>query len=149
MYRSNRCRFCGGLLPKHEGDCQGVRRGLSITIPGKNQVDEFIATIASPDAPTTVNVHGGAQSDICARFDLIDARAMFAMAQVLDHGAKKYGENNWRKIPVDDHLNHLLMHTYAFLAGDRSDDHLSHILCRATFAAGVALAATPVGEVGA
>jgi len=137
MYRGVRCRFCGGVLPTHESDCQGVP-----------QMDEFISQVASPDAPTTVNVHGGAQSDICARFDLIDARAMFAMAQVLDHGAKKYGENNWRKISVDDHLNHLLMHTYAFLAGDRSDDHLSHILCRATFATGVALAAAPVDEVG-
>jgi hypothetical protein len=68
------------------------------------------------------------------------------MAEVLDHGAKKYGANNWRLIPVEDHLNHLLMHVYAFLAGDRSDDHLSHALCRATFALGVALAVIPLEE---
>lgn len=98
-----------------------------------------ISAIASPDAPTVVNTKGGAQSDIPARFDLIDGPALFEMAKVLDHGAKKYGENNWRKIDVDDHLNHLIMHTYAYLAGDRTDDHLSHILCRAMFALGVAL----------
>lgn len=98
-----------------------------------------ISAIADPDAPVTTNEKGGSQSDIPVRFDLIDAKAMFEMAKVLDHGAKKYGANNWRKIDVEDHLNHLLMHTYAYLAGDRTDEHLSHILCRATFALGVIL----------
>lgn len=102
-------------------------------------MEQVISSIVSPDAPVTVNEKGGAQSDVPVRFDLIDAKAMFEMAKVLDHGAKKYGANNWRKIDVDDHLNHLLMHTYAYLAGDRTDDHLSHILCRATFALGVTL----------
>ncbi len=104
--------------------------------------DISIASIADPDAPMTTNEKGGSQSDIPVRFDLIDAKAMFEMAKVLDHGAKKYGANNWRKIDVDDHLNHLLMHTYAYLAGDRTDEHLSHILCRATFALGVTLQET-------
>ena len=98
-----------------------------------------IDQIASPEAPRTTNERGGSQSDIPVRFDLIDANAMFAMAAVLDQGAKKYGEDNWRLIPVKDHLNHLLMHTFAYLAGDETDEHLSHILCRATFALGVTL----------
>lgn len=92
-----------------------------------------------PDTPTTTNAEGGSQSDVPYRMDLIDARAMFAMAAVLDTGARKYGVDNWRKISVPEHLNHLLIHTFAYLAGDTSDDHLSHILCRATFAQGVAL----------
>ena len=98
-----------------------------------------ISSIADPDAPVTTNEKGGSQSDIPVRFDLIDAKAMFEMAKVLDHGAKKYGPGNWRLIDIEDHLNHLLMHTYAYLAGDRTDEHLSHILCRATFALGVSL----------
>jgi hypothetical protein len=98
-----------------------------------------ISDIVSPDVPTTTNEKGGSQSDIPVRFDLIDARAMFEMAKVLDSGAKKYGTDNWRGIDINDHLNHLLMHTYAYLAGDSTDDHLSHILCRATFALGVSL----------
>jgi hypothetical protein len=98
-----------------------------------------ISSIVSPDAPVHTNDKGGSQSDIPVRFDLIDANAMFEMAKVLDHGAKKYGANNWLKIDVNDHLNHLLMHTFAYLAGDTTDDHLSHILCRATFALGVSL----------
>jgi hypothetical protein len=92
-----------------------------------------------PAQQTTVAENGGKQSDIPYRFDLIDGPAMFAMAEVLDAGAKKYGENNWRLIPINEHLNHMIAHAYAYLAGDTSDDHLSHILCRATFAQGVAL----------
>lgn len=112
--------------------------------PTKHPIHQFghgpsIGEISSPDAPTTINSAGGSQSDIPVRFDLIDARALFAMAGVLDHGAKKYGEDNWRLIGVKDHLNHLLMHTYAYLDGDITDEHLSHILCRATFALGVTL----------
>jgi hypothetical protein len=98
-----------------------------------------ISDIVSPDAPTTTNEKGGSQSDIPVRFDLIDGPAMFEMAKVLGAGAKKYGDDNWRLVPVEDHLNHLLMHTFAYLSGDATDDHLSHILCRATFALGVQL----------
>lgn len=98
-----------------------------------------ISDIASPDAPVTTNERGGSQSHIPVRFDLIDGRALFEMAKVLHEGAEKYGEDNWRLITIEDHLNHLIMHAYAYLAGDKTDEHLSHILCRATFAQGVAL----------
>jgi hypothetical protein len=95
---------------------------------------------AGPDAPITTNEHGGSQSHIPYRFDLIDGPALAEMAKVLSQGAEKYGENNWRKIPdVEVHLNHLLMHAYAWLSGDRQDDHLSHIMCRAMFAQAVDL----------
>lgn len=98
-----------------------------------------ISGIVGPDAPTVINERGGGQSHAPVRFDLIDARALFEAAKVHDHGARKYGANNWRLIDIDDHLNHLLMHVYAYLAGDRSDDHLSHAVCRAIFALGVQL----------
>lgn len=93
---------------------------------------------AGPDAPITTNEHGGSQSHIPYRFDLIDGPALAEMAKVLHMGAEKYGPNNWRKIPeVEVHLNHMIMHAYAYLAGDRTDDHLSHIMCRAMFAQAV------------
>lgn len=90
-----------------------------------------------PGAPTVVNEHGGKQSQVLYRFDLVDPIAMFEMCRVLQKGAEKYGEENWRQIPVRDHLNHLLIHVYAYLAGDTQDDHLSHALCRAMFAVAV------------
>lgn len=98
-----------------------------------------IADIADPSAPTHTNDQGGSQSLIPVRFDLIDAKALFEMAKVLHTGAEKYGEDNWRLISINEHLNHGLMHVYAYLAGDKSDEHLSHLLCRSTFALGVSL----------
>jgi hypothetical protein len=106
---------------------------------GRDLVDSDISTIVSPDAPTTTNDQGGSQSLIPVRFDLIDAKALFEVAKVLHTGAVKYGVDNWRKIPVEDHINHNIMHAYAYLAGDRSDEHLSHMTCRSIFAQGVAL----------
>ena len=105
---------------------------------------ERVAQIASPDTDTTTNDRGGSQSLIPVRFDLIDGSALFEMAAVLHTGAEKYGEGNWRKIDISDHLNHLLMHTYAYLAGDRQDGHLNHIMCRAMFAQAVELQGGPL-----
>lgn len=92
-----------------------------------------------PNAPKTTNSEGGSQSEYHYRFDLIDPLAMFALAAVLDQGAKTYGENNWRKIPIEDHINRAIGHLYAHL-GEESfgfedqDDHLDHALCRTMFA---------------
>lgn len=98
-----------------------------------------ISSIVSPDASITTNEAGGSQSYVPVRFDLIDGKALFAMASVLHEGAVKYGDNNWRKIKIEDHLNHLIMHAYAYLSGDRTDAHLSHIMCRAMFSQAVEL----------
>ncbi|WP_336786588.1 dATP/dGTP diphosphohydrolase domain-containing protein [Paenibacillus sp. MMO-177] len=89
------------------------------------------------DAPTVENEQGGLQSKVLYRFDLLDPAAMFKMTEVLAQGAEKYGADNWRLISIQEHLNHLLIHAYAFLAGDTSDDHLSHIMCRSMFAQAV------------
>lgn len=55
---------------------------------------------------------------------------MFRLAQVMARGAQSHGDNNWRRITVDDHLNHALAHIYGYLAGDGTDDHLGHALTR-------------------
>lgn len=91
--------------------------------------------ILGPNAPTTTNELGGKQSDTIYRMDLIDPHAVLAISGVLHDGFKKYGgDENWRRIPITDHLNHALVHIYAYLGGDRSDAHLSHVCCRAIFA---------------
>lgn len=86
------------------------------------------------DAPTVVNEAGAKQSSTLYRMDLLPPAATLAVAAVLKHGADKYGADNWRGIPVEDHLNHALIHAYAFLAGDEQDDHLEHFACRALMA---------------
>lgn len=91
----------------------------------------------SKDTPKTTNAQGGSQSAVSYGFDCLDPKAMFAMCEALEEGRKEYGKDNWRKIPVEDHINHLLIHVFAYLAGDTQDDHLGHAMCRAMFAKAV------------
>lgn len=63
------------------------------------------------------------------RWDLISPIAMKALARTYAEGARKFGAANWeRGMPVTDLLNHGIAHIYAFLSGDRSEDHLPHAI---------------------
>jgi hypothetical protein len=93
----------------------------------------------SPDAPIVTNEKGGKQSDTPYGFNLFAPRAMFRLAEVMRYGEKRYGRDNWRKISADDHVNHLLQHIFAWMAGDRSDDHVGHAFARAMMFAEMAM----------
>lgn len=86
------------------------------------------------DAPMTINEQGAKSAKAFYRFDLLDPHAMFAVTRVLATGAEKYGEDNWRLLGIEDHVNHAIAHLYAWLAGDRTDEHLTNATCRAIFA---------------
>lgn len=63
------------------------------------------------------------------RWDLISPLAMKALARTYAEGARKFGAANWENgMPVTDLLNHGIAHIYAFLGGDRSEDHLPHAI---------------------
>ena len=83
-----------------------------------------------PDAPTETNAQGGKQSKSAYRMDLIPPSVLFSLGEVLAYGATRYEENNWKKISAKDHLNHVMVHLAGWLAGDTSDDHAGHALCR-------------------
>lgn len=91
-----------------------------------------------PDAPVVINEKGGKQSDTPYGFHLLPVSALFDAAQVAMYGAKKYGETfdkrNYTKIDTKEHLNHAIGHIYAYLAGDKQDDHLGHAIVRLMFA---------------
>ena len=73
---------------------------------------------------------GGIASDEPYNFDLIDPGAMLAMAKVMWETAQTGRPNNWRKVPIDVHLNHLMIHVYKFMRGDKDEDHLARVMCR-------------------
>ena len=79
----------------------------------------------------------GKQSPTYYRFDLLDTNAMFILTEILSTGAAKYGEDNWRKIPVRNHLNKAMIHIFSWLSGNKEDDHLGHALCRVFMALAV------------
>lgn len=88
----------------------------------------------SKTEPIITGESGGKQSALRYDFTLFDPLALFSVANVLHEGAERYGRWNWRRITLNDNLNHALSHIFAYLAGDRQDDHLSHAACRLLFA---------------
>jgi hypothetical protein len=86
------------------------------------------------DSETVTNEHGGKQSHLPYRTDLLPPHALLAVSEVLKAGADKYGEHNWHAIPVAENVNHALTHLLAGLAGDASDEHLEHAATRILFA---------------
>lgn len=105
--------------------------------PGAVNYQDIILGV-EPDAPVVENENGGKQSDTPYGFHLLPISALFDAAKVAKYGADKYGETfdkrNYTKIDTLDHLNHAVQHIYAFLAGDKQDDHLGHAIVRLMFA---------------
>jgi hypothetical protein len=100
-----------------------------------NELTYFLAagtleTELSHMTPLVTNEQGGKQSHLIRNFTLVPPDALAQVARVLQNGLSKYGEDNWRKIPTKDHLNHALNHVYLHLAGNTNEDHLSHAATR-------------------
>ncbi len=116
--------------------------------PGAKAVSDSMtkhALAVGPDTPTVTNDRGAKQSAMTYRLDLMPPLALLAVGKVLKDGSTKYGIDNWHGISLADHLNHALVHVYAYLAGDTQDDHLEHAACRMLMAVENVLAKhTPV-----
>jgi hypothetical protein len=84
--------------------------------------------------PIITNDKGGMQARVLYGFHLCDPKAMLALAEVMQYGATKYARDNWRKISCEEHINHAIIHFFAYLAGDRSDQHLEHAFTRGMMA---------------
>lgn len=69
------------------------------------------------------------------RLDLLDGELINEIGRVLEFGARKYAEQNWRKgIRVSRLLGACLRHVFAFLGGEDNDpesglSHLGHAGC--------------------
>jgi hypothetical protein len=59
-----------------------------------------------------------------------------AISDALDDGERsvKHGGGSWPIETVDEQLRHIEAQITAWQCGDRNEDHLSHIVCRAAIA---------------
>lgn len=96
-------------------------------VPSQTNVESY-------EPGVMMNQHGGKQSDIGSRLDLLPPTAILNVGQVLHRGAKKYGDRNWRKIETHEHLAHAIKHIYEYLQGNTTEDQLSHAATRLLFA---------------
>lgn len=85
---------------------------------------------------------GGTKNDSeKIQVELLSARWLFGVGQVLTFGARKYAAHNWRKgIALSRLLGACLRHVLAFLGGEDCDSetqlsHLYHASCCLMFAA--------------
>lgn len=60
------------------------------------------------------------------RYDLLAMHAIERIAKIYEGGAKKYGDNNWRKgIPLARYLDSAMRHLCKFAQGQRDEDHIA------------------------
>lgn len=84
---------------------------------------------------------GKKNDDEKPRTDLLPPGALLGVSEVLSHGAKKYGDDNWRKVtPRSRYIAAILRHVLKYMGGERLDKesglhHLYHAACCALFLA--------------
>lgn len=62
------------------------------------------------------------------RFDLLPPYALKRLAIHYANGAEKYGDRNWEKGQnLSRYADSAIRHLYAFLGGDRSEDHMAAV----------------------
>ena len=62
----------------------------------------------------------------------IPTRALLKLAKRFEDGAAKYERDNWKQgIPLSRYVDSLYRHLWAFMDGDRTEDHLGAIIWNA------------------
>lgn len=65
------------------------------------------------------------------RYDLVDRAFLKRWAELMARGAKKYGENNWKKATTEAEFTRFqssaTRHLFQWLEGDASEDHAAAV----------------------
>ena len=88
------------------------------------------------DPIITENADGGKQHRRPYRMQAIPPKAIMEVGKVryTGHEMLGYDDLNYKLIPMEEHVGRALLHIFAWLDGDQSNQHLSHAACRLLFA---------------
>ena len=72
------------------------------------------------------------------RWELLPLDAIEQVVKIMTFGAKKYEDNNWKKVEPDRYIGAMLRHLCAHTKGEMLDQdsgfsHLAHLTCNAVF----------------
>lgn len=64
--------------------------------------------------------------------DQVPWKALEAILATLEYGSKVHADNpqKWRLQTAQEHLEHALAHYQNHVRGDRTEEHLGHMICR-------------------
>lgn len=116
-------------------DAVGWRRPDGVWLQTPITLADYLERIAASTVEETTP-EGGRHSLVECALDVVPA-ALLRVGAALFHGERRrevrpqhVGEENWRRIRPRMHVRHALAHVLKWLAGDRSEDHLTNAACR-------------------
>lgn len=111
----------------------------SMTSVIKSTKDQWERQGGVVDIKVVAETRGSRFNNGKTRFDLIDWEALTGLADVLEFGAKKYSNHNWRRgLPFTEIIASLLRHVSEIMKNQDIDPetqllHADHIQCNAMF----------------